>query len=157
MRWGRCFEKEPIIVIDDKCGFWLSDSAHEFISRKNIPFQDFSEWLMAGASHLDGLSYGDVKVQPIGLIGNYFVAHLRHLSEEDPHHEIKLTEKEKEVLSFLVKGLSNKEISGLMHIKPGTVNSHLDSIYQKLHCSNRLSACLTAFKLGFVVPPIENC
>jgi DNA-binding NarL/FixJ family response regulator len=54
-----------------------------------------------------------------------------------------------------VKGFSNKKIAGLMKISPGTVNTHLDNIYRKLGCSNRVTACITAVKNGLFLPSAE--
>lgn len=53
-----------------------------------------------------------------------------------------LTEKELEVISFLVLGYSNKEIAQKMFITEHTVKAHLTSIYVKLGVTNRLSAVL---------------
>jgi len=39
-----------------------------------------------------------------------------------------------------------------MGVSPGTINSHLDSIYRKLGCSNRLEAAFTALRCGLVLP-----
>ena len=48
-----------------------------------------------------------------------------------------LTEREKEVLQLLVKGLSYKEIAGLCFITVQTLNSHIKNIYQKLNVHSR--------------------
>jgi len=40
-------------------------------------------------------------------------------------------------------------------VTPGTINTHLDNIYDKLNCSNRLAACFTALKHGLIVPTRE--
>ncbi|HYV93034.1 MAG TPA: response regulator transcription factor [Chitinophagales bacterium] len=44
-----------------------------------------------------------------------------------------LTQREKEVLSFLVKGMSYKMIGDACNISPFTVNTHIKKIYEKLH------------------------
>jgi DNA-binding NarL/FixJ family response regulator len=48
-----------------------------------------------------------------------------------------LTEREKEVLQLLVKGLSYKEIAALCFITVQTLNSHIKNIYQKLNVHSR--------------------
>lgn len=55
-----------------------------------------------------------------------------------------LTNKEKEVLSMLAKGASNKEIAEKMVVKEVTVKTHLNSIYKKLNVSGRTQAILLA-------------
>lgn len=48
-----------------------------------------------------------------------------------------LTEREKELLQLLVKGLSYKEIAALSFIALQTLNSHIKNIYQKLNVHSR--------------------
>ncbi len=51
-----------------------------------------------------------------------------------------LTEREKDVLQFLSKGLMNKEVAAAMEISTGTVRKHIQHIYEKLHVSTRVEA-----------------
>lgn len=53
---------------------------------------------------------------------------------------ISLSEREKEVLSYVMKGLKNKEIGELLFISERTVRSELTSIYQKFSVENRAEA-----------------
>ena len=48
-----------------------------------------------------------------------------------------LTSKEKEILSLLVRGKTNKEISHVLIISEHTVKNHIYSIFQKLKIKNR--------------------
>jgi DNA-binding CsgD family transcriptional regulator len=57
--------------------------------------------------------------------------------EKTPDHE-RLTPRENEVLTYLSKGFTIKEIANLMGIKWFTVNDHIKSIYKKLNVSSRL-------------------
>ncbi len=55
-----------------------------------------------------------------------------------------LTEREKEILNLLSKGLSNKEISKILKISYNTVKNHLYNIYKKMNVSDRMQAVITA-------------
>ena len=66
-----------------------------------------------------------------------------------PDHE-RLTPRESEVLTFLSKGFTIKEIAQLMGIKWFTVNDHIKSIYKKLNVSSRAEAAVLASKQGLV-------
>ena len=55
---------------------------------------------------------------------------------------LNITEREKEILTLLGKGLLYKEISEQLHITTGTVKQHLHKIYEKLHVQNRTEAIL---------------
>ena len=53
---------------------------------------------------------------------------------------IALSNREKEILGFLTKGLSYKMIASECGISYGTVNSHLKKIYEKLHVHSSTEA-----------------
>ncbi len=55
-----------------------------------------------------------------------------------------LTEKEREVLAYLVQGLSNSEISQPLTISLATVKYHLNNIFTKLGAKNRVEAATIA-------------
>lgn len=51
-----------------------------------------------------------------------------------------LTNREKEILELLSKGLMYKEIAARIFLSPETVRKHVYNIYEKLHVSNRVAA-----------------
>ena len=59
-----------------------------------------------------------------------------------------LTPREKEVLSILLTGSTNKEIAQILFISEKTVKSHLNSIFRKLNVTRRLQAILYAINRG---------
>ncbi|MFT0532059.1 response regulator [Castellaniella hirudinis] len=61
-----------------------------------------------------------------------------------------LSEREKEVLSLLAKGLRLSEIGRLLGISRHTVGDHVKSIYRKLNISSRAEAALFAQRLKLV-------
>ncbi len=69
---------------------------------------------------------------------------------ERPLDHERLTPRESEVLTYLSKGFTIKEIAGLMGIKWFTVNDHIKSIYKKLNVSSRAEAAVLASKQGLV-------
>jgi DNA-binding NarL/FixJ family response regulator len=69
---------------------------------------------------------------------------------ERPIDHERLTPRENEVLTYLSKGFTIKEIAALMGIKWFTVNDHIKSIYKKLNVSSRAEAAVLASKQGLV-------
>ncbi|MBS4177549.1 response regulator [Lederbergia citrea] len=63
-----------------------------------------------------------------------------------------LTIREKEVLTEIAKGKSNKEIGADLNITEKTVKTHVSNIFMKLEVSDRTQAALYAIKNGFVKP-----
>lgn len=54
--------------------------------------------------------------------------------------EPRLSDRERQVLSWLVEGKTNQEIALILGISRGTVKRHLENIYEKLGVENRLAA-----------------
>jgi DNA-binding NarL/FixJ family response regulator len=59
-----------------------------------------------------------------------------------------LTQRESEILSLVVNGLSNKGVANKLVIGDETVKTHLRSIYRKLGVSDRTGAVATALREG---------
>ncbi len=62
-----------------------------------------------------------------------------------------LTERERQVLSLLAEGLSNKEIAAHLEISDHTAKFHVNSILQKLSAQKRVEAVVRAARLGLLV------
>ncbi len=61
-----------------------------------------------------------------------------------------LSERERDVLAYLGRGLSNKAIGRLAGITEGTVKTHVKSILGKLRARTRTEAILIAFRKGLI-------
>jgi DNA-binding NarL/FixJ family response regulator len=61
-----------------------------------------------------------------------------------------LTEREREILTLLARGASNREISETLYIASGTVKNHLSNILGKLGVRDRTQAALKARELGLL-------
>jgi len=61
-------------------------------------------------------------------------------------HTLQLTCREAEVLLWLSRGKSNREIGEILAISPRTVNKHLEQVFIKLGVENRASATARAIR-----------
>lgn len=59
-----------------------------------------------------------------------------------------LSEREREVLRLLGKGLSNAEIAGRIFLSEGTVRNYVSSIFEKLGLEDRTQAAIFAIRYG---------
>lgn len=59
---------------------------------------------------------------------------------------LSLTTREAEVLIWIARGKSNRDISDILGISPRTVNKHLEQIFTKLGVENRASAAALAVR-----------
>ena len=58
------------------------------------------------------------------------------------------TDRERDVLHLLLKGLNNKQISDELFISKHTTKAHIASIFKKLNVINRVQAAVMCIKLG---------
>ena len=90
--------------------------------------------------------------------GQYFPAFLliSYETDKDKENEYilpsgeRLTRRQQEVLTYLQKGLSNKQIAGRMNISEPTVKLHIHGLFHKLGAINRTQIVLKARDLGFI-------
>jgi DNA-binding NarL/FixJ family response regulator len=72
------------------------------------------------------------------------------LEQADMTRLYSLTEREKEVLQLVAKGLSNKEVAHKLSLTEGTVRVYVSHIFDKLNVSSRTEAAVQAAKIGLV-------
>jgi len=61
-----------------------------------------------------------------------------------------LTDREKEILTQLAHGLTNKEIADKLIVGEETIKTHVGNILAKLHTVHRLQAVISALKKGII-------
>jgi NarL family two-component system response regulator LiaR len=76
---------------------------------------------------------------------------LTHPTASESGPEPDLTSRERDVLAWLVKGLTNPEIAGRLGISRATVKVHISNILSKLGVANRAEAIALAIQRKLVV------
>lgn len=97
---------------------------------------------------LQGIIKGEPPISPV--IARKMINHFH--SDQKKSDKPELSDREKEILGAIAKGLSRNEAAEILGITANTVATHLKSIYGKLNVSNRAQATLEALRLGLVKP-----
>jgi DNA-binding NarL/FixJ family response regulator len=75
-----------------------------------------------------------------------------HLFEE----EEALNEQEIQVLNWIAKGNTNKEIAKKMYASARTIEYHISSVYSKLNVDSRIRAVMKGMNYGYIVEEINS-
>jgi DNA-binding NarL/FixJ family response regulator len=82
--------------------------------------------------------------------GNRYLPKNVTLRLDERQEPLRLTQREKEILSLLGKGFSNKDLAKLLGLSPETVRTHTKNLYRKLNVSDRAEAVREAIQRGFL-------
>lgn len=132
------------------------DRAGETGERFELP-QPWRDWLSrmhqglaeAKSPPQTALRDGTLRLQYMGQIGadEFLLRLVRDSGSDSPAElskELGLTAREGEVLSWLSKGKTNRDIAQILGLSPRTVDKHLEQIYAKLGVENRTAAAAVA-------------
>jgi DNA-binding NarL/FixJ family response regulator len=79
-----------------------------------------------------------------------FASRRRPTTAEVSHRLSELTEREREVLTLIGRGLNNEEIAGELVISPATSKTHVSRIMSKLEARDRAQLVVVAYETGLV-------
>lgn len=92
----------------------------------------------------EGAAWLDPKIAGMAL--DVFSSNPRPRAGQAAESDVKLSERERQVLELLVQGNSNAEIAAVLHVSVHTAKAHVCSILQKLSVQDRVQAAVKAVK-----------
>lgn len=84
-----------------------------------------------------------------------FAALMRRDEEVDQARTPRLTDREREVLQYVARGMSNRDIAAALSIAENTVKNHVRNILEKLQLHSRIEAAMYAVRHHIVDHPDE--
>jgi DNA-binding response OmpR family regulator/DNA-binding CsgD family transcriptional regulator len=156
---------QPLCAVDSQgVVLWATPQAHQLFTRRG-PLderqkQTLQEHLRAWIAHRPEPGHAmelsclpePLRVQFLSLIdGREHLLRLAPVSQQgDDTDRLKtqfgLTAREADVLLWIAKGKTNREIGLILEMSPRTVNKHLEQVFRKLGVENRTSAAACALK-----------
>jgi DNA-binding NarL/FixJ family response regulator len=132
---------------------WPGDAAQipdlpEAVLRQMLALRHAPGGLAQCMLDIGGVQLECAMLSPIGPDELLFRLSERRRGEEGAlQQQLGVTSRESEVLLWLSRGKSNREIGEILGISPRTVNKHLEQIFVKLGVENRASAAARAVRL----------
>jgi DNA-binding NarL/FixJ family response regulator len=101
---------------------------------------------------IEVIAAGDALISP--KITRRLIAEFaaRRDPREPPPALAELTDRERDILLLVARGLSNDEIAGRLVISPLTAKSHVRNVLRKLDCHDRAGLVALAYETGLVTP-----
>lgn len=140
----------------------LGEAFSDFDREDYVLPQDVQSWLHQCAAGQSGSEPVSIKLKArnsavgmrliyIAQIGpdEYLLRLLEGEIDDDRtllRRKLTVTEREAEVLLWIARGKSNRDIAEILDLSPRTVNKHLEQIYAKLGVENRASAAALAVR-----------
>ncbi len=94
---------------------------------------------MLEASYVGKISANEVLLRLVGID--------QAADEQTLRHRLKLTAREAEVLLWVSRGKTNRDIGDILGLSPRTVNKHLEQIFAKIGVENRAAAAIQVLRV----------
>jgi len=134
-----------VVLIDSRGRIaWHSPRARLWL-KEDPSNLDLSALLQAGSERLAFAGYPEISVRNLGKVGlgeTMLLLAQATMTDGDSARlqQAALTQRESEVLSWLAKGKTNRDIAEILGMSPRTVNKHLEHIFSKLGVETRSAA-----------------
>lgn len=114
---------------------------------KDVPAEDLVRAIRTVAA-------GDAVVAPrlLRRLLDRFAGHLPDPAQARPRKLDALTDREREVLIHVARGLSNAEIAKALSVSETTIKTHVGNVLTKLGLRDRVQAVVLAYETGLVQP-----
>ena len=143
---------------DNRDGFWLLRAAQQrglptiVVSALGRPddidraYEEFGVFAFVEKEGFDRRAFRHTVADAIGIGASSAKLSAPTVTPDAGRPIVELTDRERDVLRFMVQGYTNRQIAEALNITPNTVKKHVDHILQKLEVSNRAAAVAVALR-----------
>jgi DNA-binding NarL/FixJ family response regulator len=105
---------------------------------------------------IEVIARGDALISP--SITRRLIAEFaaRRDPRQPPPELRELTDRERDILLLVARGLTNDEIAGRLIISPQTAKTHVRNILRKLDCRDRAGLVALAYETGLIAPGADH-
>lgn len=152
--WDTAYKNQNVSTVAER----VMHEAHECKLYDGIAlsiFQPLGQIIGMGlAASEKGAEYDKNDLSIVHAAANqFFVAYADLVGMNDtPNVEIKLTEREREVVLWLARGKTKSEISDILVISESTIKRYCESVYKKLNVNERGQAVAKSLRMGLIKP-----
>ena len=140
------FPKVRVLVLttydDDE---WIFDAIRSGASGYLLKDTPRSDLIAAIKGTVAGNAYVDPSITP-KLLNSIAQGMPQPRQVEAP----KLSDREREILELLARGLSNADIASRLYLTEGTIRNYTSAVFSKLGVSDRTQAAIAALRYGLV-------
>ena len=149
----RCPEARVLVLTTYDADDWVFDAIRAGAS--GYLLKDSPRALLVAA--VEGTATGKTHIDP--AVAGRLLTHIAQGTSTPPSALLStLTERERQILALLGRGLTNAGIAEHLHVAEGTVRNHVSTILGKLDVTDRTQAALLAVRFGLVdSPPSGGC
>ena len=126
---------------------WIFDAIRSGAAGYLLKDTPPSELIRSIKGTLKGKSFIDPQVA-----GKLLSEYANNFGKSQPPSHYTFTERERDILGLLAKGLSNTEIANKLFLAEGTVRNYTSVLLKKLGVSDRTQAAILAIRYGLVPP-----
>jgi DNA-binding NarL/FixJ family response regulator len=140
------------LFVGEDSGAVLCENLRREVPQTRVLLMSGAGWISPQAARTAGASGFVLKdwsasdiTMAVRMVGKGMTVFAPRADQQDA---VALSEREREVMSLMATGATNREIAARLHLSPHTVKEHTSALYRKLGVRNRTEAVQRAERLG---------
>jgi two-component system response regulator DesR len=142
------------LFVGEESGAELCEAIHRASTGTRVLLISGAGWISpqaAKAAGAAGFVSKDWPAHDVAMAVRMVARGMTVFAPRREHPSARLSEREREVLTLMASGATNREIAERLYLSPHTVKEHTSALYRKLRVRNRAEAVRRAERLGLTI------